>query len=402
MRRFIVIVLDGFGVGEMSDVGQVRPSDAGSDTLRHILDKVPGLYLPALSELGLMNIAGYETERMKKSNNAVFGRAALMHYGADTFFGHQEIMGTCPKKPFAEPIRNKLANIYDILAAHGYSVRFFSGRQEKLLIVNDAVTVADNIETDHGQAYNVTAAIDDISFDEIAAIGKLVRSVSIAPRVIAFGGSGVHLNNILEAIEEYSDGYIGVNAPKSGVYRNNYHCIHMGYGVNPEVQLPALLARKNIPSIMIGKAADIIQNGKGSNYSIVETQEVMKKTKEIVTDYDTCFICANVQETDLCGHQENADKYADILLKADCGITELLKLLTSEDILVVMADHGNDPTIGHSHHTREYVPLMVRSRKREMTNLGIRATLSDVAATAADYFGAEMPENGKSFLSELY
>lgn len=402
MGKFAVVVLDGFGVGEMPDVMQVRPSDAGADTCRHIFGKVPGLFLPALSELGLMNIAGFETGYMKKSSNAVFGRAALMHYGADTFFGHQEIMGSFPKKPFGEPIRNKLSMIYDALVAHGYSVIYYNGESERLLIVKNAVTVADNIETDRGQAYNVTAAIDDISFDEVVTIGKIVRAVSVVSRVIAFGGSGIHLNHMLNAIEETGDGYIGVNAPKSGVYQRNYHCIHMGYGVNPEVQLPTLLLHNKIPSVMIGKAADVIQNVNGENFSIVETEKVLKKTAEVFLAYDTAFICANVQETDLCGHQENAEMYAEILCKADRGISDLLQLLTPEDILIVMADHGNDPTIKHPHHTREYVPLMVRSRKGNRTDLGVRTTLSDVAATAADYFGVKMPENGRSFLSEIY
>ncbi len=157
-----------------------------------------------------------------------------MHDGADTFFGHQEIMGTRPAKPFGEPICNKIELIKKTLEDAGYHVRYYTGTSGKrLLIVNEACTVADNVECDPGQAFNVTAAIDDLDFEEELKIGHLVRSVSVVPRVHhPFGGRGVHLQNLLDAIEEHGD-YIGVNAPASGVYNNDYHCIHMGYGVDP-------------------------------------------------------------------------------------------------------------------------------------------------------------------------
>ena len=89
-----------------------------------------------------------------------------MHDGADTFFGHQEIMGTRPAKPFGEPICNKIELIKKTLEDAGYHVRYYTGTSGKrLLIVNEACTVADNVECDPGQAFNVTAAIDDLDFE---------------------------------------------------------------------------------------------------------------------------------------------------------------------------------------------------------------------------------------------
>ena len=399
MGKFVVIVLDGFGVGAMPDVPQVRPADCGANTCVHIFERTPDLKLPNLASLGLANIVGREFPGLPFATDATFGRAELMHDGADTFFGHQEIMGTRPAKPFGEPICNKIELIKKTLEDAGYHVRYYTGTSGKrLLIVNEACTVADNVECDPGQAFNVTAAIDDLDFEEELKIGHLVRSVSVVPRVITFGGRGVHLQNLLDAIEEHGD-YIGVNAPASGVYNNDYHCIHMGYGVDPEVQIPTILGKSGLPVFLLGKVADVVTNNYGTSIPMVDTASVLQRTLEIVKEQETAFICTNVQETDLCGHRENVAAYADRLRVADEWIGKIRDALG--DILIVQADHGNDPTIGHPHHTREMVPLMIHSAHSTPKNIGIRKTLSDVGATAADYFHSKAPENGTSFLPLL-
>lgn len=398
MRRFIIVVLDGFGVGQMKDVPQVRPTDLGANTCCHILEKIPSLRLPTLARLGLMNIVGMETETMHKNPEACWGTAQLMHDGADTFFGHQEIVGTLPSKPFAEPIKNKLNKIYEVLIKNNHKVDFYNGKKERFLIVDNAVTVADNVECDPGQAFNVTATLDKIKFEDEIKIGELVRSVATVPRVITFGGRNVTMENILSAVEEYDNGYIGVNAPASGVYKTDYHCVHLGYGVDPNVQASTILGKAGIPVFTLGKAADVIQNPFGTSISLVPTTEVLDTLCKVVQENPTLFVCCNVQETDLAGHQENAELYADILRKADAGISKVMPLLDDDDILVVMADHGNDPTIGHPHHTRECVPLMIYGKKIKPISIGVRKTLSDVGASATDYFGAAAPQNGKSFL----
>ena len=113
------------------------------------------------------------------------------------------------------------------------------------------------------------------------------------------------------------------------------------------------------------------------------------------------FICTNVQETDLAGHSQSTSVYRQILEEADEGIGTLLEELTGEDLLIVMADHGNDPKIGHSKHTRECVPLLLYQKGRRMHPVGIRKSLSDVGASVCDYFGVCPPQNGESFLHIL-
>ena len=116
---------------------------------------------------------------------------------------------------------------------------------------------------------------------------------------------------------------------------------------------------------------------------------------------ETGFIALNIQETDLAGHAEDVPRYSDRLELSDRRIAELLPLLVEGDILVVMADHGNDPTIGHSNHTRERVPLLIYSPGKENIEIGLRSTMADVGATVADFFKVSAPQNGTSFLNSI-
>ncbi|MEG0852982.1 MAG: phosphopentomutase [Angelakisella sp.] len=401
-RRFIVVVLDGFGIGAMDDVLQVRPEDAGSHTAGHILEST-GVRLPVLESMGLCNAMNSYPQR--QNPQASFGRSALLHAGADTFLGHQEIMGTLPFPPVKRAFYHSLPAVEAALAAAGHHVTVDRMGTAAILQVDGSVTVGDNIEADFGQAYNVTAALDSIPFEKVLEIGHIVRGCVQVSRVITFGGSGVTFDDLLAAREHKElagEQYYGVNAPRSGVYNKDYQCIHLGYGVNPAVQLPTLLGQAGVPVTLIGKVADIVANPMGISISSVDTAETMEHTLAAMKQQKSGFLCTNVQETDLCGHRMDAKEYAGRLLMADEYLGKLQKLMTEEDILVVMADHGNDPTIGHSKHTREYVPLLLwGSPLRSAVRLGTRSTLADVGATAGEYLGVTLPQNGSSFLSEI-
>jgi len=397
MNRFVVIVLDSFGVGYMKDVVDVRPEDEGANTCKHILEKFPDLRLPNLEKLGIVNALGEEIGVMKKSRAAIYGKTALMHEGADTFLGHQEIMGTKPKLPLIEPFSKSIDKVYTALINAGYKVEY-KGANAKFLFVNGCVTVGDNIEADLGQVYNLTSSLDLITYPEVLKIGRVVRDNVKVSRVIAFGGKNVSVKNIFDAVEEKNTEYIGVNAPKSGVYKEGYQVMHMGYGVNTEVQAPTILGKNGIKVCLIGKVADIVANDYGKSISCVDTKEVMELTLKEVQNMEAGFICTNVQETDIAGHEQNTDKYVEKLKIADKYIGLIMEILDGNDRLVVMADHGNDPTIGHSHHTREYVPILLYGKDLKPNYLGLRETLSDVGATVVKYFGCENTENGQSFL----
>ncbi|QQO10918.1 phosphopentomutase [Breznakiella homolactica] len=421
MKRFIVIVLDGYGIGAMDDVPALRPQDTGANTARHIFEAVPGLRLPVLEALGLGN-ALTASERdgnvnrplpgnISLSENCCYGFHRLAHFGADTFWGHQELMGTKPLRGESAPIRVQLPEIKKALEAAGHSVRFYTGGRDEpnlsrpgavsgILVVDEAVTIGDNLETDLGNNYNVTAALDSMPFEKVRAIGAIVRSLVRSSRVIVFGGEGVTLGDILSAYEHQGE-YAGVSAPRSGVYRKGYQVVHLGYGVDPSVQVPARLAAAGLPTVLIGKVADIVENPSGKSIPGVDTEEMLRAGEAALDDLSEGYICINVQETDLSGHREDSQLYAEKLRLADRGISGIMKKMEEHDILVVTADHGNDPTIGHAQHTREKTPVLVYGSKITPGFIGPRESLADTGCTVCDYFGAPFPEFGASYLQHI-
>lgn len=402
MGRFIVIVLDSFGVGYMKDAAEVRPRDVGANTALHIIERKPDIQLPTMEKLGLMNAIGQETEALHFSKDAIIGTANLAHHGADSFLGHQEIMGTTPKIPLNEPFQAVIDTVEQHLVESGYQVRRVGDAGEpQILVVNECATVGDNLETDLGQVYNVSACLDLMPFEDVKQLGRTVREVVKVSRVITFGGRQITLDNLLGARKVKAGGFAGVDAPESGVYLHDYHVVHLGYGIDPEVQVPTILDHAGITVSLLGKAADIIQTSSTHLFPGVDSTELFDDLVSEVKEIDEGFICLNIQETDLAGHAEDVERYADRLELSDKRIAEVISLLNTGDILIVMADHGNDPTIGHSNHTRERVPLMIYSKGIAGIEVGERETMADVAATAADYFGVKAPQHGHSFLDKI-
>ncbi len=399
--RFIVIVLDGFGIGAMKDAATARPGDEKANTLRSILHDFPDMKLPTLERLGLMNAYGSESACMKFSPDANYGKSNLMHHGADTFMGHQEIMGTRPQKPEIIPFQEKVDIVAEHLKKAGHKVDIINRDGLRYVVCDDYVTVADNLEADLGMCYNVTAPLDLISFEKEHDIAELVREVVTVGRVIVFGGTGNTMQDLYSAEEIKQGKFIGIASAKSKSYEHGYQCRHLGYGVDRNVQTPTILGKMSIPVILIGKVADIVYNDAGTSISCVPTPEVMDITYNSISKLKKGFVCTNVQETDLAGHSQDSAEYLKVLNQADEGLARILPILNEEDILVVQADHGNDPDIGTSKHTREQVPLLIYKKGMHGVHIGERQTMSDVGATCCDYFKAPAPQNGTSFLPEL-
>lgn len=397
MNRFIVIVLDGFGIGAMEDTKLKRPADVPANTLKSILRVYPDLRLPTLEKMGLMNAAGFESKHMKFCAIANFGKSALMHDGADTFMGHQEIMGTLPEKPVLQCLNDQLLPVKTALIDAGYKVQEIKSEGLTYFLVEDFVAVADNIDSDLGQAINCIAPLDNISFEKLLEIARVVRKSVTLNRVIPFGGTGNTIEDILAAQEVKENRYIGNVAVKTKAYLQGYRVIHLGYGVDESVQVPILLHSEGISTTLFGKVADIVANPYGKSVSCVDTNEVLQLTIEEIKRISRGFICTNVQETDLAGHSMDTKWYKEILEIADRNLSEIISLLDEKDLLIVMADHGNDPEIGHNRHTREYVPLLAYQKGTYGVEIGTRSTLSDVGASVCDSFACPCPQNGKSF-----
>ena len=397
--RVILLVLDGVGIGENPDVWQSRPQDQGAHTLRSLRQNIPDLYLKNLARLGLEHaLAARDGLRLPDWQPAAsYGRSRLAHPGADSYLGHQEIMGTIPKRPALALMSQVVSELEGLITSQGYQVRRpLEGKN--LLLVNEAVIVGDNLEGDPVVTINLTVATDHIPFDEALRIGKIVRQAVYTSRVIVFGGPGIDANDILDRVQERANGQIGVDSPSLGVYNKNLHVVHLGYGVDPDQQAASILSRHGVRVVLIGKMADLIICPEAHRNPVVPTALVMQATSEArrqaALDSRQVFIAATVQETDLAAHEGDYVKLAAVLEEADRGLETLLAELSEEDVLIICADHGNDPQINVGKHTREETPLLIYQKGQPCTSFGVRATLADIGATITHLFNAPPTQDG--------
>lgn len=398
-KRVILLVVDSLGIGHMNDVMEVRPQDFGANTFVHLLDNAKDIKIPNFQRLGINKLLSHK-KLDNTGNLAGYGIMELEHYGADSYAGHQEIMGTKPLKPLLKPFSDYINIVRKALEKEGYKVTI-ENPEKPYLLVNDLVVVADNIETDYGQIYNVTAPLDYISFEEVLKIGHIVRENVKVNRVIALGGEEVTVDDILNSIEIREDGLLGVNSPKSGVYNKGYQCRHLGYGVDPEKQISSILARKNKEVTLIGKMQDVIQCNTANKIPAIDTKYVMEQIVDNMDKVEEGLIAATVQETDLSGHAQDVERYARKVMIVDKYIGIIMDKMEENDILMITADHGNDPTIGHSQHTREKTFILTYGERLKNVDIGVRKTLSDISATISEYFNVDKTENGISFFNIL-
>lgn len=189
-KRAILLIMDSLGVGAMEDVPRVRPQDKNAHTFRHILDQAKKIDIPCFKQLGINRLLHHPRLNDDQPGLASWGTLNLQHEGADSYAGHQEIMGTRPRAPVLEPFVAVIQPVRGALEKAGYQVEI-PEPELPYLWVNGAVVIGDNIETDYGQIYNVSAALDAIPFTEVLKIGRIVRRVAKVNRVIALGGEGI-------------------------------------------------------------------------------------------------------------------------------------------------------------------------------------------------------------------
>ncbi|SDJ71355.1 phosphopentomutase [Streptomyces indicus] len=389
--RTVIVVVDGFGIGAMPDAGALRPGDLRADTCGHVLDHGARglgrpLRLPALGKLGLGLVHPHPGLARSTPLPVAAGRAALGYPGADTFAGHQTMMGADFSKVTVARLAEHLDEVGAALRAAGHRVELLDGRP--LLVVDGAVLVHDNLEADPGINWNTSGRLEDFAFPSILSIARTVRSVAPVARVIAVGG---HASGPLSSYVRDGDAEtIGLDTPASGFYRNGgLEVQHLGAELDHTRQLPSLAAAAGIPVTLVGKAADILECEAAVRRPAVPTAEVLSHTLEAARHPG--LVVANVQETDLAGHQQDVRRYGEVLEQVDAGLLELLSLLDSPgDRLIVTGDHGNDPTIGHAYHTREYVPVLIhRPEAPGVELLPDAGSLADVGATAAVALGLD-------------
>jgi phosphopentomutase len=395
--RVTILVLDGLGIGALPDG---PPEDAASHTLAHVHAASP-LSIPHLSSLGLAELAGLDAHPVLTDPRGAFTSSGLGYLGADSYLGHSELMGGAPV-PEPELMRDVGPAVADRLVRAGFVVESLLDGESPLL-VNSCAVVADNIEAKPGLGINVTASLDALSFDEIVAIGELVREVVRVPRVIVVAGRGFGPDDLRRCLSSRADSQLGVDSPGLGVYDDEFRVRHLSLPVDGNRQLPAHVLAAGGEVVLIGKAADVISSPDARVIRPDDTERTLRATVDAAAGAAPgSLIVANVQETDLAGHEQDPHRFARVLEQVDGYLPEIRAAMRAQDILIVTADHGNDPCIGHSMHTREAVPVLVAGDRVQPRYLTPRDCLSDIAATVGDLLGLKDVDTAASFAKELF
>lgn len=386
MGKFIVLVVDGLGIGAMEDVKLNRKQDIGANTLKNIFIRVNDLKLPNLERLGIMNALDYETKYMKKSKLCNYGVCNLNYVGADSFMGHQEIMGETNLKKELIPFSKNADFIYNLLNKYGYNVEYiYVNKIYKMLLVDKSILIGDSLEGDFGEIYNIIVDLNKTNYNFALKLGKLIRKELKVSR-ITVKGSFIELEKLIDFIE-YKDKCLGVNLIKSKFYNDKrYKNINLPFYKSNSEQIQYKLYKKNIDTVLIGKAGDIIFNPCRKSFILNDTKDILDLSLNEISKNKNEFILINVQGTDIAGHMQDVYSYACELKIIDGYLKNIIKLCNKDDIFIVTGDHGNDPTIGHNKHTREKVPILLYKENMYKGNIGNFKSLSCIANFAQRYF----------------
>jgi phosphopentomutase len=381
-ERITLIVLDSLGMGEMPDAAEW--GDAGADTLGHICESRK-LELPNLQSWGLGNIRHLSGVAPVAEPRASFGRCALRSNGKDTTTGHWEMAGIILERAFPtypdgfpeEIIRRFVAEA----RVPGVLGNYPASGTEIIKELGE-----EHVRTGKPIVYTSADSVFQIAaHEEVIPLPRLYEISETARRILR----GRH-----EVGRVIARPFVGT----AGAFKRteNRH----DYAVPPprEMLLP-ILSGAGLDVVAVGKISSIYDAagvtkelpGKNNDQSIDQTVEALRSDAR-------GLIFSNLVDFDmLYGHRRDTEGYARALEHFDARLPEIEAAMRERDLLVITADHGNDPTFRGTDHTREYAPLLVFGG-RAGVNLGDRGSLSDIGQTVADNFGLKLPA-GESFLS---
>jgi phosphopentomutase len=387
MNNFIIIILDGVGIGELPD--SYLYHDEGSNTLANTAQEVGGLKLPNLQALGLGNISNIRGVSKTDHAQASFGKMKEISPGKDSTTGHWEIGGLRVDLDFSyypNGFPNKLMDIFlEKTGCKGFlGNKTASGTQIIQELGDEHVrTGFPIVYTSADSVFQIAAHEEIIPLEKLYEICRITREEVLSPpivigRVIArpfIGGAGNYSRTVNR--KDFS-----LNPPDETILD--------------------ILEKKSINTIGVGKVNDLF------NYRGIGILDKTKSNLEGFTkilDYSRkvkySLIFANLVDFDVqYGHRNDPYGFAQALKDFDNLLPQLIEVLDESDALVITADHGNDPTTPSTDHSREYVPLLFYRKNRTGKDLGTRATFSDVGKTAAEFFGVNNALHGKSFLNE--
>lgn len=382
-NRVILIVLDSVGVGEMPDAAEY--GDVGSNTLGNIARSVGGLKLPHLGALGLGNlttVAGVPPTDVPK---ACFGKAALAAPNKDTTSGHWEMMTAVLKiklNTYPDGFPSDVIDLFKREAkVDGVLGNCVASGTEVIEKFGD-----EHVRTGFPIIYTSADSVFQVACHEEAFGLERLYNVCKAAREI--------LRGKYEVGRVIARPFIGSNGNYTRT--SNRH----DYSLEPPV--PTVLDRlteKDIPVLGIGKIQDIFADrGVPENHKTKNNADGVAKILEAMRERTSGLIFANLVDFDmLFGHRNDVEGYARSLEEFDVVLPEIVGALRNDDLLIICADHGNDPTTPGMDHSREYCPILVtHSSMTAGRDLGTRRSLADIGATVAEIFGV-IPSEGDSF-----
>ena len=383
--RVIVIVMDSVGIGELPDAAAY--GDAGSNTVGNIAREVP-LKIPTLRSFGMSRLVKLD-DLEAPAIAAAFGRMAEKSPGKDSVTGHWEMAGLVLDRPFPVYAGGFPA---EVIAA-------FEARIGRRSLANKAASgtaIIDELGAEHVATgcpivYTSADSVFQIAaHEDVVPIAQLYEWCEVAYELV---GRGLGVGRVI------ARPFTG----RPGAWKRTAN--RRDFALQPHA--PTLLDElqaAGVPVIAIGKIEDLFA-GRGMTRSVhtASDDEGMDAIERAVGMIDRGLVFANLVDFDtLYGHRNDVAGYADNLERFDARLTKLLPLLGHEDLLIVTADHGNDPTTPSTDHAREYVPVFAwGERVRRGVNLGTRETFADLGQTVADVFGVAPLAHGTSFLKEI-
>lgn len=383
INRVTIFVMDSVGIGALPDAE--RFGDVGANTLGNISKEMGGINLPNLVKLGLGNIDGIEGVERTENPIGSFGKSMEISNGKDTTTGHWEMAGLHIKEPFKtypdgfpEHIMSKFE---ELIGKKALGNKPASGTE----IIKELGE--EHMKTGNPIVYTSADSVFQIAaHEEIIPLEELYKMCSIA-REILMGE-----DQVARVIARPFVGEIG-NFTRTPNRRD--------YSLDPfEKTILDFTSEAGYDVMAVGKIEDIF-NGKGITKEVhtKSNMDGVDKTIEYLKTDTKGIIFTNLVDFDAkFGHRRDPKGYKEALEELDVRIPEILDNMKDTDMLIIVADHGNDPTYKGTDHTREYVPVVVYGKNvKAGVNLGTRETFADVAATIADILNVQKPKIGTSF-----
>jgi phosphopentomutase len=387
-KRIFLVVMDSVGIGEAPDAETF--GDKGSDTLGHIADKMNGLKMPNMGKLGLSNIREIKGIEKAEKPLAYFTKMQEASNGKDTMTGHWEIMGLNIQTPFR-------------VFPDGFPPELVSELESRTgrKIIGNKPASGTEILDELGEEHMKTGAL--IVYTSADSVLQIAAHEDIIPIEEQYNICKIARELTLD--EKYMVGRViarpFLGEPGNFKRTSNRH----DYALKPfDRTVMSELKDSGYDVIAIGKISDIY-DGEGVTKSLrtVSNMDGMDKLVESLDMEFTGLSFLNLVDFDaLYGHRRDPIGYGKALEEYDARLPEVFEKMREDDLLIITADHGNDPVHPGTDHTREYVPLLVYSKKMaEGKELPISETFADIGATVAENFKVKMPNYGKSFLNQL-